>query len=136
MKFDDTKKIFEDWKINIDNRLDEIFVSKLSEKSQDEDDVKDEKDEKVLFGEEESLEEISPVPTPIPDDEDQNIGEEKSLEETVRTKIREAIQKIFISEGARARRRSPLDASQNARESLEESLEKNKIKARFKKLLN
>ena len=72
MKFDDTKKIFENWKSGINNRLDEMFVPEISEEKKEEDDVKDKKDKKVLFGEEETeeLKEISPIPTPIPGDEE------------------------------------------------------------------
>tara|TARA_R110000824_G_scaffold27246_2_gene92799 strand:- start:380 stop:1144 length:765 start_codon:yes stop_codon:yes gene_type:complete len=79
MNHKDTKKIFANWKHNITNRLDEMFVSKLSEKSQDEDDAKDEKDDKVLLGEEEpeELEEISPIPTPIPREGDEFAEDKK-----------------------------------------------------------
>lgn len=78
MNHKDTKKIFANWKHNITNRLDEMFVSKLSEKSQDEDDAKDKKDNKVLLGEEEpeELDEISPIPTPTPQEEESDLDEE------------------------------------------------------------
>ena len=53
MNHKDTKKIFANWKNNITNRLDEMFVPGLSE-AEKEDKDKEEKDGKVLFGEEES----------------------------------------------------------------------------------
>jgi hypothetical protein len=53
MNHKDTKKIFANWKNNITNRLDEMFVPGLSE-AEKEDKDKKEKDGKVLFGEEES----------------------------------------------------------------------------------
>ena len=53
MNHKDTKKIFANWKNNITNRLDEMFVPGISE-AEKEDKDKEEKDGKVLFGEEES----------------------------------------------------------------------------------
>ena len=59
MKFDDTKKIFENWKHNVDNRLDEMFVSSLEEAAPDEPEKGDgvvdagEEDEGLILGEDE-----------------------------------------------------------------------------------
>ncbi len=174
MNHKDTKKIFANWKHNITNRLDEMFVSKLSEKSQDEDDAKDKKDEKVLLGEEEpeELDEISPIPTPTPQEEsdldeeydpekadidndgkvsdweeakgkaafnesEDNLEEEGEgdFQESMRSKIREAIKKVLAERKLVEPTHSPKELDSTLTQ-LKESLEGSRMKSRFKKLID
>jgi hypothetical protein len=133
MKFDDTKKIFESWKNGINNRLDEMFVPELSEEEVRQ---KEKEDNKVLLGEEE----------PEDDVQEESVGKaafnesEDNLEETVRAKIREAILGVVTSKIDTVISEEVIEESvDNNKETLSElneSIEYQEIKTKFKKLLD